>query len=122
MQPLPCITMFLLIAGESILSLLAKVLTSYYKTLGGKKKKEKIPKKQKEKKKKRRGRISLCVCVCRKYILNIKQGKMVPREKKANMCFDSHNLKHGLWCVGNSCIIYGHYHPIYTVAHIGKIC
>lgn len=37
------------------------------------------------------------------------------------MCFDPHNLKHGLWCVGNSCVIYGHYHPIYTVAHIGKI-
>lgn len=60
MQPLPCITMFLLIAGESVLSLLAKVLTSYYKTLG-KKKKEKIPKK---KEKKKEGVIFVCVCVC----------------------------------------------------------
>lgn len=49
MQPLPCITMFLLIARESVLSLLAKVLTSYYKTLG--KKKEGKNSKKKEKKK-----------------------------------------------------------------------
>lgn len=59
MQPLPCITMFLLIAGESVLSLLAKVLTSYYKTLG-KKKEGKIPKK---KEKKKEGVIFVCVCV-----------------------------------------------------------
>lgn len=38
MQPLPCITMFLLIAGESVLSSLAKVLASYYNTLDKKKK------------------------------------------------------------------------------------
>lgn len=33
MQPLPCITMFLLIAGESIISSLVKVFTSYYNSL-----------------------------------------------------------------------------------------
>jgi len=72
MQPLPCITMFLLIARESVLSSLAKELASYDDMLDRRKG-------EKQKRKKKGGGDSLCVC--KKYILNIKQGKMVSRKK-----------------------------------------
>lgn len=40
------------------------------------------------------------VCVYRKYILNIKEGKTVPRKKKKKKSFDPNKLKHGWCCVG----------------------
>lgn len=62
--------MFVLLAGESILSSLAKELTIHYNAC------------DKKKKKKRKSGGDYFLGVYRKYILNIKEGKTVPRGKK----------------------------------------
>lgn len=81
--------MFVLLAGESILSSLAKELTTHYNAC------------DKKKKKKRKSGGDYFLGVYRKYILNIKEGKTVPRgKKKKKKSFDPHKLKHGRWCVG----------------------
>lgn len=62
--------MFVLLAGESILSSLAKELTIHYNAC------------DKKKKKKEKVGVIIFLGVYRKYILNIKEGKTVPRGKK----------------------------------------
>lgn len=91
MQPLPCITIFLLIIGESIFSLLAKELIIYDNS------------RKKTKKNKNNG----VIIVCKKHILNIKEGKMFPRKICA--------LIHIIWNMDGgrlvTLVFYGHYHP-----------